>query len=81
YKIDFLPVKEFEEYLFDEEEKDQEGVELAIIKLDRNNLRNSPYIFDSAQTLEDLNLKHYAPKLDEKFIHRLLRYGQRIGYF
>lgn len=81
YKIDFLPVKEFEEYLFDEEEKDQEGVELVIIKLDRNNLRNSPYIFDSTRTLEDLNMKNFVPKLDENFIHCLLQYGQSIGYF
>ncbi len=81
YKIDFLPVKEFEEYLFNEEEKNREGVELVIIKLDRNNLRNSPYIFDSNQTLEDLNMKECAPKLNEQFIHRLLQYGQKIGFF
>ncbi|PFY41743.1 amino acid adenylation domain-containing protein [Bacillus toyonensis] len=81
YKIDFLSVKEFEEYLFDEEAKNPEGVELVIIKLDRNNLRNSPYIFDSKQTLKDLHLEEYVPKLDEKFIHRLLQYGQSIGYF
>ncbi|WP_215596545.1 MULTISPECIES: amino acid adenylation domain-containing protein [Bacillus cereus group] len=81
YDIELLPVKRFEEYLFNDEEKNQEGVELVIVKLDRNKTRHTPYVFMSNKTLKDLGMEKVIPEINKELIENLIQYGQKIGYF
>ncbi|MBD7968482.1 hypothetical protein [Paenibacillus gallinarum] len=64
------------------EPKDQAGLELAMAQLEGDGAKNSAFRYACPQTLEHLKgtgVKCAEP--DESFIHQLISYAVKIGYF
>ncbi|WP_309086868.1 amino acid adenylation domain-containing protein [Domibacillus sp.] len=81
YTIELQTLTEFEDWLYSEEPKDKEGLELAMAGLEGDGAKNSPITYDCTEIEKALRPKGiYCPAPDEAFIHRMLEYAVRIGY-
>ncbi|WP_082087908.1 non-ribosomal peptide synthetase family protein [Domibacillus indicus] len=81
YQVDLLPPAEFESWLYSDERKSREGVELAIAGLEGDGAKNSPITYACPQTTKAAGAKGIVcPEPDEAFIHRLLDYAVNAGY-
>lgn len=82
YAIDLVPQEEYVDYLYSDEVKGKEGLELAMAGLEGDGAKDSPITYVCPNTMEMLK-KHgvAAPKPDKAFIHRMLEYGMEVGYF
>ena len=81
YTIDLLSPAEFESWLYSNEPKDKEGLELAIAGLEGDGAKNSPIIYACPEATKVLHPKGiHCPAPDEAFIHRMLNHAVRSGY-
>ncbi len=82
YSIDLIPQQQFESFLYSDEDKDAEGLALAIAGLEGDGAKDSPLSYHCPNTLDMLKGSDIVcPLPNEAFIHRMLDYAVKIGYF
>ncbi|MFS1511560.1 amino acid adenylation domain-containing protein [Chengkuizengella sp. SCS-71B] len=75
YNIQLLEKEEYSRWLFNEEEKDQEGLQLAMAQLEGDGAKDSNYKFISSES----NIDCHEP--NREFFYKLINYAVSIGYF
>lgn len=82
YDITLLPQQEYIDYLYSDQPKDKEGLELAMAGLEGDGAKDSPLVYTCPHTLSVLN--EYGVKVptpDKAFIYRMLEHAIGVGYF
>nr|WP_276609488.1 SDR family oxidoreductase [Chengkuizengella sediminis] len=75
YDVQLLDREEYSRWLFNGEEKDQEGLQLAMAQLEGDGAKDSNYKFISSES----NIDCHEP--NREFFYKLINYAVSIGYF
>ncbi|MED3563980.1 thioester reductase domain-containing protein, partial [Bacillus xiapuensis] len=82
YNIKLLPQQEYVDYLYSDQPKENEGLELSMAGLEGDGAKDSPLIYTCPSTLSILNEKGVkVPKPDKAFIYGMLEHAVKVGYF
>lgn len=82
YKIEIVSNEEYESFLYSDEPKDPEGLELAMAGLEGDGAKESPLTYCCPRTMEVLSKKGiHTPNPDKAFIHRMIEQAIKVGYF
>ncbi|MBM7604832.1 amino acid adenylation domain-containing protein/thioester reductase-like protein [Metabacillus crassostreae] len=81
YPIELVDLNVYEDWLYNDNPKNQEGLELAMAGLEGDGAKNSPLVYACPATTNTLNEKGINfPIPDEDFIHRMLTHAIEVGF-
>ncbi|UHA60728.1 amino acid adenylation domain-containing protein [Metabacillus litoralis] len=81
YPIELVDLNVYEDWLYNDNPKNQEGLELAMAGLEGDGAKNSPLVYACPATTNALNKKGIIfPIPDEDFIHRMLTHAVEVGF-
>lgn len=82
YDINLLPQQEYVDYLYSDQPKDKEGLELAMAGLEGDGAKDSPLVYTCPHTMSVLNKNGVkVPTPDKAFVFRMLEHAIHVGYF
>jgi amino acid adenylation domain-containing protein/thioester reductase-like protein len=80
YDIELMELNEYSEWLFDQSLKDEEGLRLAILQLEGDGAKDSPFYFSNRLTKES-SQNVICPKIDQDFFNKMIDYAISVNYF